>query len=124
MEDIELEVEIKGEAVARATLTTPFSYRGPRVVRRSAEDWKSLFREFNSSGLTAVEFCRMHDIPERSFHRHKANDLTQAEEKNQCITMVFGSTARVKVSPDIPVNALTKIVRMMHAQMRRVVQKT
>ena len=83
MENVGLEVEITtGETVARATLTHIFSSQAHRAVRRSAEDWKKIFQEFHASGLSAVEFCRVNNIPQRSFYRYKTDYLMGAEEKN------------------------------------------
>jgi len=120
MEDIILEVELtQGETGARATLTHTFPSQAHRAVRHSAEDWKKIFKEFHASGLSAVEFCRLNNIPERSFYRYKADYLMGAKENNrEFITLVFGSKARVKVAPDISTHALTKLVRLIHMQMR------
>ncbi len=41
-------------------------------VRRSASDWRSVLSDFESSGLSAVAYCRKHHIGTKGFYRARS----------------------------------------------------
>lgn len=46
------------------------------MIRRSKEQWLSLFQQHLDSGLTAVEFCKLHDVDQAYFSLRKKQLLS------------------------------------------------
>ena len=44
----------------------------PKSKKRTPEQWQAFFEDHQSSGLSAVEFCRRNDIHPKTFSAHKA----------------------------------------------------
>lgn len=112
--DIKVKVAIHeletGATSSPAARRTPWS----APVHRSPEEWDDLFKSFYATGLSAKEFCKRHDIAERSFFRHKYFYLSRLSGR-KTIQLSFGSWAKLKLSADIPLDVLTEIVRLFHA---------
>jgi hypothetical protein len=50
------------------------------MIRRNKEQWLSLFQQYTDSGLTAVEFCKRHDVDQAYFSLRKKQLLSPGAE--------------------------------------------
>ena len=41
------------------------------MIKRTQEQWRSLFAEHQASGLKAIEFCRLHNISPNYFSKRR-----------------------------------------------------
>ena len=50
---------------------------------RTNEEWKAIFEDHESSGMTVKEYCKAHDIGAASFYKYKRLIMQNEETFNQ-----------------------------------------
>ncbi len=61
-------------------------------VRRTAAEIKILLEEFSLSGISAKEFCALHDITEAGFYKWRVRHLPKPAEDKGGFVMLNGSS--------------------------------
>ena len=67
--------------------------------RRSSGEIKLLLEKFDSSGLSAKEFCKTHNISEGGFYKWKARHKNKSKQ-----TQKSGGFAPVHIMPSASIN--------------------
>jgi hypothetical protein len=61
------------------------------MIKRSKEDWLSLFQQQISSGLSAVAFCKQHNLCDKHFSLRKKQLTSTASNTKPFVPIVIDS---------------------------------
>lgn len=75
-----------------------------RRERRTREEWKAIFVAQQSSGVTAREYCAMHNIHLKTFSARKSDiDKRTAQPTGKLVKVVKPKSAPVSAPPQLTV---------------------